>query len=291
MNTEKLEKLFELKEKGVITEEEFKKQKEELLSDSRNNSNINNQPKEKKQSVFLGLAFFLGLFGIHNFYIGQRGFGLAKLGIFLVSTTLGAISAVSGGDTIATTILYLVFTLPVYIWVIIEMFDTHTTALGKEMIPTIHKNTIAIIFSVWVGLGLLFNLINAVSSPSPSVSSPSPSASSPSPSVSSTREKNVWCAMYFDGEYNGDGWVALYNEDIIAGGGGDKCIEGGIWNVMELVQKSNAPAKMVSIQYPSRAAQEEWRQYDKQTIIFKGTIQKELNGNLYIYNPRFIQYN
>ena len=157
MNTEKLEKLFELKEKGIITEEEFKKQKEELLSNSQNNSNINNQPKEKKQSVFLKLAFFLGLLGIHNFYIGQRGFGLAKLGIFLVNIIL---TMMLGGDAMATAIINLVFQLPVYIWIIVEMFETNTTIQGKEMIPvtSTYRNTFGIIYSVLIGLYALGNL-------------------------------------------------------------------------------------------------------------------------------------
>lgn len=161
MDTEKLEKLFELKEKGIITEEEFKKQKEEILFNSQNNSNMNNQPKEKKQSVFLWQAFFLGLLGIHNFYIGQLGFALTKLGIFLVKITL---TTISGGDLMASTILYLVFTLPVYIWIIVEMFNTHTTIQGKEMIPvtSTYRNKVGTLYSVLVGLGFLVNLITVI---------------------------------------------------------------------------------------------------------------------------------
>ena len=58
MNAEELEKLHNLRKKGIITEEEFNSQKNNLLN-------------KKKQSTFLWLALFLGVFGIHNFYVGQ----------------------------------------------------------------------------------------------------------------------------------------------------------------------------------------------------------------------------
>ena len=66
MNAEELEKLHNLRKRGIITEEEFNSQKNSLLN-------------KKRQSIFLWLALLLGGLGIHNFYVGQTIRGIFKL--------------------------------------------------------------------------------------------------------------------------------------------------------------------------------------------------------------------
>ncbi len=108
MNAEELEKLHNLRKKGIITEEEFNSQKNNLLN-------------KKKQSTFLWLALLLGGVGIHNFYVGQTISGVVKL---------------------LLAVLYLAFPLLdpflfmcLWFWIIIEMCITDKTASGVNLIP------------------------------------------------------------------------------------------------------------------------------------------------------------
>lgn len=152
MNIQELEKLNELKEKGILTQDEFNKQKQELLSDN------NSAPKQKKQSVFLWLAMFLGLLGVHNFYIGDKVGGFCKLGVCLLGAIIS--SAIDEG-LLGVFLNEILFRLPIYIWIIIEMFNTDKTASGAELIPTTKtfKNTLSGIYCGFVGIGTLYNLL------------------------------------------------------------------------------------------------------------------------------------
>ena len=51
MDIEKLEKLNELKEKGILTEEEFNIQKKELLSNNEQSQNVSKKQNEQSQNV------------------------------------------------------------------------------------------------------------------------------------------------------------------------------------------------------------------------------------------------
>ena len=87
MDIEKeLEKLKSLVDKGLITKEDYESKKNELLGAPSNSSipsptNINqptqNEPKE--WLVTLLLCFFVGVLGIHRFYTGHIGIGVAQL--------------------------------------------------------------------------------------------------------------------------------------------------------------------------------------------------------------------
>ena len=77
-----LEKLAELKDKGVISAAEFKQQKEAFL-----NKGLAGTPasgEQKSRLVYILLAIFLGGFGVHNFYAGYIGKGVAQLLITLL---------------------------------------------------------------------------------------------------------------------------------------------------------------------------------------------------------------
>ena len=74
-NITDLEKLAELKEKGIISQEEFNQQKERIL-----NSTFNSKTSDRKSRlIYILLALFLGSLGTHNFYAGYSGKGTIQL--------------------------------------------------------------------------------------------------------------------------------------------------------------------------------------------------------------------
>ena len=121
MDLEKLEKLNELKEKGILSQEEFEKQKTILLNapsapqaggvaampattampampvinitQSQSNTQIAGQGGKAPQSRMLALllCIFLGWFGAHRFYTGYPVLGLVymfTLGLFGIGVVL-----------------------------------------------------------------------------------------------------------------------------------------------------------------------------------------------------------
>lgn len=93
MNYDELEKINELKEKGILSEEEFQIEKEKIL----NKENITSEytPVERKSKLIAGLlGILLGYFGIHNFYLGYTNKGIAQLLISVLSC--GFLSFISG---------------------------------------------------------------------------------------------------------------------------------------------------------------------------------------------------
>ena len=109
-NITDLEKLADLKKKGVITDAEFEEQKKVLLQ----NNLVNAADTPKNRVVYILLALFLGSFGIHNFYAGYIGRGLAQLLITLFLFWL------------------IVPLLAVWIWVIVEMIVIDKDAKGVK---------------------------------------------------------------------------------------------------------------------------------------------------------------
>lgn len=109
-NITDLEKLADLKKKGVITDAEFEEQKKALLQ----NNLVNAADTPKNRVVYILLALFLGSFGIHNFYAGYIGRGLAQLLITLFLFWL------------------IVPLLAVWIWVIVEMIVIDKDAKGVK---------------------------------------------------------------------------------------------------------------------------------------------------------------
>src|SRR5690606_10329335 len=54
------------------------------------------QHSTKSKAAAAVLAFFLGTFGAHNFYLGKKSTGLIHLGLFLGGLTLMILGAVLG---------------------------------------------------------------------------------------------------------------------------------------------------------------------------------------------------
>ena len=137
MNAEELEKLHNLRKKGIITEEEFNSQKNKLLNN-------------KKQSTFLWLALFLSAFGIHNFYVGQTIRGIVKIILWALSVIL----------SVAFPMLLFLSGIPalfLWLWVVIEMFITDKTASGVNLIPASTACKVAV--GIIIGISFILNMI------------------------------------------------------------------------------------------------------------------------------------
>ena len=108
-----LEQLYNLKEKGIISQEEFEKQKEAILNAS------SSAAKRKNQIAYCVLALFLGQLGIHNFYVGRWKRGLTQLLLTLLSPLT----------------LFISFFISL-LWSIINIFAIHTDGKENEFDPS-----------------------------------------------------------------------------------------------------------------------------------------------------------
>ena len=106
-NLDELEKLHKLYQKKLTTKKEYDEQREKLLAQNL----LNNGPKSRL--IYILLALFLGIFGIHNFYAGYWGKGLIQLLLTLFS--------------------FFLLSFIVYIWVIVEVVTIKTDASGQVM--------------------------------------------------------------------------------------------------------------------------------------------------------------
>ena len=128
---DKIEKLAALKQSGAITEEEFQAQKQTLLS-------LNDTPtgESKDQMVYVLLAFFLGGFGVHNFYAGYIKKGIAQLVMTLLSPLTGGLLMIGVG-----------------IWVIVNIFAINRDAHG---IPFKPAKTLKIVLGIIMSILMFF---------------------------------------------------------------------------------------------------------------------------------------
>ncbi len=105
-----LEKLHQLYQDKLLTKAEYDAQRKRLLADGINSlSGV----EPKNRLVYILLAIFLGVFGVHNFYAGYIGRGVAQLLLTLLS----------------------LFTLSfvVFVWVVVEIVTVKTDATGQLM--------------------------------------------------------------------------------------------------------------------------------------------------------------
>ncbi len=139
---DKIEKLAALKQSGAITEEEFQAQKQILLS-------LNETPtgESKDQMIYVLLAFFLGGFGVHNFYAGYTKKGIAQLLMTLLSPLTGGLLLIGVG-----------------IWVIVNIFAVNCDARGIPFKPArTLKIVLGIIMSILLFLwGVFIIVIGAI---------------------------------------------------------------------------------------------------------------------------------
>ena len=107
---DKIEKLYNLYQKGSITEQEYDLKKQKLL----NQNLIEIGPKY--QVVYAALAFICGGIGVHNYYIGRWKRGLAQTLICILTLGIGAIIT--------------------NIWAIINIFAIKTDGKNRRLFPS-----------------------------------------------------------------------------------------------------------------------------------------------------------
>ncbi len=109
--TSELKKLHELKEKNVISEDEYNDQKESILSKMKGDekkqpsfgdSTIIIDPNAKSKMAAGLLGIFLGGFGVHRFYLGYAGIGVAQIFVTLFTCGVGALWGFIEGILILT---------------------------------------------------------------------------------------------------------------------------------------------------------------------------------------------
>jgi hypothetical protein len=92
-------KLADLKEKGLLTEQEFEIHKNKLLNQANNEVIDNESISEKSRLTATLLCFFLGIFGVHRFYAGKIGTGILMiftLGGYFIWAIIDFIDIASG---------------------------------------------------------------------------------------------------------------------------------------------------------------------------------------------------
>lgn len=148
---DEIEKLAHLKDSGVITEEEFKQQKEALL-----NQEIQSEDySSKSMTVYLLLASFLGIYGVHQFYAGRIKRGLFMLILSVLPFILGMILPGVAG---AISFLFLgIWYIMAFIWVFASICTNKTDSTGKFMKPNPILRVVLIVIGVFIfllGLGV-----------------------------------------------------------------------------------------------------------------------------------------
>ena len=134
-----LAKLAELKEKKIITQEEYEENKSKLMQMGLVSSGSHNGAKS--QGIYCVLALLIGGYGVHNFYAGRIGSALGQLGLRLVMIIIGGVigfEAGMDGRSLEEMDWSLVHRLGwfISIWVLVDIFCVGKDGQGKPLIPS-----------------------------------------------------------------------------------------------------------------------------------------------------------
>lgn len=150
----KLKNLYELKEKGVITQAEYEEYSKTLLLQKQGDVGTLVPQKRgtmdnrkvvylKSRNIYVLLACMLGPLGIHNFYIGRNKRGIWQIVCLFLSWLV---------------IPYIALT----IWIFVDMLTVKTDAANEDMVPLNGWGLFLIIGQVCVFAFFGFLLIGAV---------------------------------------------------------------------------------------------------------------------------------
>ena len=90
---DQLEHLSSLHQRGIITKEEFEKEKEKILSTTPPPppQNPNSDPLAKSKIVAGILGMLLGGIGVHRFYLGFTGIGVLQIFVTICTCGVGSL--------------------------------------------------------------------------------------------------------------------------------------------------------------------------------------------------------
>lgn len=133
---ENLQKLVELKDRGLITAEEFENSKKALLSNSLPQVNNQQADSPKSRIVYALLGFFLGFFGAHNFYLGRKKQGFFQ--IFWILLIVLAFFFPAGSDLrklmfVISGFYLIAYAISVPFWVGLNLLLTNRDGQGRLM--------------------------------------------------------------------------------------------------------------------------------------------------------------
>ena len=133
---ENLQKLVELKDRGLITAEEFENRKKALLSNSLPQVNNQQADSPKSRIVYALLGFFLGFFGAHNFYLGRKKQGFFQ--IFWILLIVLAFFFPTGSNLrklmfVISGFYLIAYAISVPFWVGLNLLLTNRDGQGRLM--------------------------------------------------------------------------------------------------------------------------------------------------------------
>ena len=153
---EDLEKLNELKKKGIITEDEFEQKKQSILSSNLKSADVGTSPKSR--TVYGVLGFFLGLFGIHNFYLGRKIQGFFQIfvwALLLIGFIFSGVMPVflKKGIFIIGGFLLIIYIFVAPLWIGLNLLLTKRD--GKKRLMRQDGKTVCMVFGIIVLLSYL----------------------------------------------------------------------------------------------------------------------------------------
>ena len=154
---DELEKLADLKKKKIITTEEFEEQKSFLLKKP-----STKDPLAKEALAYYVLAWFLGYFGVHNFYIGRKGVAVTQLLLCVVplflllfslpflflSTEDSFCEMAAAGCVIVFGVLFILGIVVDAVWILMDVICVKNDGKGRPMQPAPTARVVFIIFYI-----------------------------------------------------------------------------------------------------------------------------------------------